>query len=112
VDDRARELDGVHRPAQRIAVRRGQALVQIVEGLSHDVSGFPDRPRRFGLPGRPDWLACCPPANGKGWFIPFRDEGRGFYVYVYLGAPETRGEALRILNSLRVRPQRDLAAPA
>ena len=96
-------------PAQRIATRRGRALVQIVEQLAHDVSGFPDRPRRFELPGRAEWLACCPPAEGKGWFIPFRDGGRGFYAYVYADGRETRAEALEILDSLRVRPR--AAAP-
>jgi hypothetical protein len=92
-------------PAQRIAVRRRGALVQIVEQLSADVRGFPDRPRRFELSGRPEWLACCPPADGKGWFVPFRDRGRGFYAYVYADGPETRAQALEILDSLRMLPR-------
>ena len=99
-------------PAQRIALARGDALVQIVEQLSSDVRGFPDRPARFELRGSPGPLGCCPPSDGKGWFIPFRDEGRGFYAYVYPGAPGTQAEALDVLNSLRVRPHGDPAAAA
>jgi len=32
----------------------------------------------------------------------FLDNGRGFYVYVYVGRHGTRGEILAILDSLRV----------
>lgn len=92
-------------PVQRIALRGKGATVQIVESLGYGVDGFPPRPRRFELPGRPRYVPCCPPADGKGWFLPFRDGGRGFYAYVYLGAPETRADVLRILDSLRVRPR-------
>ncbi|MGH3109759.1 MAG: hypothetical protein ACRDQT_02425 [Gaiellaceae bacterium] len=91
-------------PVQRIALRRGEAVVQIVESLHWGVDGFPSRPRRFTLTGEPRFLACCPPVDGKGWFIPFRDGSRGFYAYVYLDEPGTRAEALRILDSLNVIP--------
>lgn len=99
-----RTLTACTDPAQRIALRRERALVQIVEGLSPDVSGFPDRPRRFELEGPPESFACCPPADGKGWFIPFRDRGRGFYAYVYVDGQSAKAEALEILDSLRVGP--------
>jgi hypothetical protein len=92
-------------PVQRIALRRGAAVVQVVESLSGSVKGFPARPDRFQLPGEPQFLACCPPSDGKGWFLPFRDVGRGFYAYVYVGPPGARAEALRILDSLQVRPR-------
>ena len=90
-------------PVQRIALRRGRAVVQIVESLSGGVTGFPLRPKRFELAGGPEYLACCPPADGKGWFLAFRDGGRGFYAYVYVGAQGTGADALRILDSFRVR---------
>jgi hypothetical protein len=61
------------------------------------------RPTRFALHGEPQWTACCAPLDRRGWFSAFRDHGRGFYVYVYLGKPGTRREALRALDSLRVR---------
>ena len=76
--------------------------MQIVESLSGSADAFPRRPARFGLTGKANYLACCPPEEGKGWFIPFGDGGRGFYAYVYVGAPETRAEALRVLDSLAV----------
>jgi hypothetical protein len=91
-------------PAQRVALRGHGALVQIVERLDADPDDYPQRPRRFTLPGKPQFLACCPPAEGKGWFLTFRDAGRGFHAYVYVGRPETRAQALRILDSFRVRP--------
>jgi hypothetical protein len=64
--------------------------------------GFSPRPRRFGLRGKPEAIACCAPSGRPGWFFNFRDQGRAFYVYVYIGQPGTRAEALAILDSLRV----------
>jgi hypothetical protein len=93
-------------PVQRIALRGQGAVVQIVESLSGSVSEFPARPRRFALRGKRQFLPCCPPAEGKGWFIPFHAAGRGFYAYVYLGAPETRAHALLVLDSLRIGARR------
>jgi hypothetical protein len=98
-------------PVQRIALRGHGAVVQIVESLSGSVEGFPPRPGRFALRGDPQFLACCPPEEGEGWFIPFRDAGRGFYAYVYVGAPETRAHALLVLDSLRVGLIRQRAQP-
>ena len=98
-----RRLSRCTDPAQRIALARGDALVQIVEQLAGDVGGFPDRPAWFELRGSPEQLGCCPPSRGRGWFIPFRDQGRGFYAYVYAPAGE-RAQALRILDSLTVQP--------
>jgi hypothetical protein len=92
-------------PVQRIALRGHGAVVQIVERLGDDLRGFPPRPRRFSLTGAPEWVACCPPAEGKGWFLTFGDGGRGFHAYVYLGRPGTRAEVLRALDSLSVRPR-------
>jgi hypothetical protein len=65
------------------------------------------RPSRFELHGKPQYIECCAPLDRPGWVANFGDKGRGFYVYVYLGGPKTRGEVLSILRSLRVRP-RDL----
>jgi hypothetical protein len=91
-------------PVQRLALRGHGALVQIVESLDYAyVDRFPVRPRRFELRGPAQYRACCPPRDGKGWFLSFRDGNRGFYAYVYLGARGTRGEALGVLDSLRVR---------
>jgi hypothetical protein len=94
-------------PVQRLAVRGHGALVQIVETLDYAyVDRFPARPRRFALRGPAQFLACCPPRDGKGWFLSFRDGNRGFYAYVYLGRHGTRSEVLATLDSLRVLPRR------
>ena len=101
-----RPLSRCTNPTQRLALRGRGALVQVVETLDYAyVHRFPARPRRFTLRGRPQYVACCPPRPAKGWFLSFRDGNRGFYAYVYLGAPGTRAEALRLLDSLRVRPR-------
>jgi hypothetical protein len=91
-------------PVQRLALRGHGALVQIVETLDYAyVNRFPPRPRRFALRGPAQYQACCPPRDGKGWFLSFREGNRGFYAYVYVGKRGTRAEALGILDSLRVR---------
>jgi hypothetical protein len=64
--------------------------------------GFHSRPSRFQLNGKPYPMECCAPLGRPGWFFNFRDSGRGFYVYVYLGRPRTEADALAILDSLRV----------
>jgi hypothetical protein len=93
-------------PVQRLALRGNGALVQIIETLDYaHVRRFPARPRPFMLRGPPQYPACCPPQDDKGWFLSFRDGNRGFYAYVYLGDPGTRKAALRLLDSLRVRPR-------
>jgi hypothetical protein len=102
-----RPLTACTDPVQRLALRGRGALVLLVERRDPEpLSAYPPRPERFSLPGRADWIPCCAPRSGKGWMLPFRDAGRAFYVYVYLGAPGTRAEALPTLDSLRVRPQR------
>jgi hypothetical protein len=93
-------------PVQRLALRGNGALVQIVETLDYAyVLRFPARPRRFVLRGPSEYQACCPPRQGKGWFLSFRDGNRGFHAYVYPGEAGTRKTALRLLDSLRVTPR-------
>jgi hypothetical protein len=100
----AKPLSPCTNPVQRIALRGHGALVQIVETLDYAyVDRFPARPRRFVLQGPAQYLACCPPRDGRGWFLSFRDGNRGFYAYIYLGPRGMRAEALGILGSLRVR---------
>lgn len=101
-----RPLTPCSNPVQRLALRGRGALVQLQERLGvTDLNAYPPRSRRFRLPGKARWIACCSPEERKGWMFPFRDAGRGFYAYVYLGGGETRREALAILDSLRVRPR-------
>lgn len=107
-----RPLSACTNPAQRLALRGRGALVQIVERLgATDIAGFPERPTRFELRDPPRWIGCCVPDDrkDKGWFLSFRDGNRGFHAYVYLGRTGTRNEALRILESLRVRSRAEIA---
>ena len=93
-------------PVQRVALSGHGALIQVVETLDYAyVKRFPARPRRFALRGHAQQQACCPPRDDRGWFLSFRDGNRGFHAYVYLGKRGTRAEALRVLDSLRVRPR-------
>ena len=88
-------------PVERLAVSGRGALVMLQERLGGS-RGFAGRPDRFELEGKPYQLECCAPLQRAGWFLNFRDAGRGFYAYVYLGAAGTRAEALAILGSLRI----------
>ena len=94
-------------PVERLALAGRGALVSLTETLDprRYVRRFSACPRRFSLRGEPQWIACCAPLSRRGWFFDFRDHGRGFYVYVYLGRSGTRREALGALDSLRVRPR-------
>jgi hypothetical protein len=94
-------------PLERLTLSGHGALVTLMETLdprSH-LRHFSPRPRRFALHGEPQWSACCAPLNRRGWFLNFRDHGRGFYAYVYLGRPGTREETLGILDTVRVQPR-------
>ena len=69
-----------------------------------DARDFPDRPPRFSL--EPESLLNYECA-GLSYAIVFTDGGRRFQVHVWFGeqaADATRGEALAILDSLRVNP--------
>jgi hypothetical protein len=78
--------------------------------------GFPERPARFGpITDCRDVDGLCP-SDGRGvvpgirgWWIAFRDAGRGFYVFVGMGerafADPARGQlAWDVLDSLRFEP--------
>lgn len=96
-------------PVQRLALRGHGALVQIQERVAvENLDGFPQRPARFGLKRAPRWIGCCVPdeRRDKGWMLAFRDGGRGFYAYVFVGTAGSRREVLAILDGLRVRPRR------
>jgi hypothetical protein len=91
-------------PAERLTLRGRGAMVMLQERAAGD-AGFAPRPDRFTLRGKPHAMECCAPLVRPGWFLDFRDGGRGFYAYVYLGRRGTEAEALAILTSLRIRPR-------
>ena len=102
-------------PAQRLlaTTARGQlrrrfrvpargALVLLMESSS---GRFPARPPRFHLPRRfaGSLGGCCEIPTGPGVELSFRDHGRRFYAFVYVGRrSEARGSTLALLNSLRI----------
>ena len=82
--------DACVNPIERLTVTGRGALVML-----EDVGSIPTLLRRFS-PAAP-LRAQRQPATDRllrtdrrpGWFFNFRDQGRGFYVYVYLGQPRT-----------------------
>lgn len=103
-----RRLTPCTNPIERLTVTGRGALVILQESLDprRYIRRFSPRPSRFRLRGEPQPIECCAPTRRPGWFFDFRDRGRGFYVYVYVGRAGTRTEALAILDSLRVEPRR------
>lgn len=104
-----RRLTPCTNPIERLTASGRGALVMLQESLPplRRLDGFSPRPRRFVLRGEPQPLACCAPTGRAGWFFDFRERGRAFYVYVYLGKPGTQAEALALLDSVQVRPRRE-----
>jgi hypothetical protein len=91
--------------AYRIPPRSG--LVLLMEATS---GRFPARPARFVLPRRLGNLGgCCEIPRGPGAELVFRDRGRKFYAFVYVGdraSPRVRASLVRLLDSLRVAVRR------
>lgn len=86
-----------------LRIPRRAALVLVMEASS---GRFPARPPRFVLPRRLGNLGrCCEIPTGPGAELLFRDRGRRFYAFVFVGerAPATaRRDVVRLLDSLRV----------
>lgn len=89
-------------------VRRGavpprSALVLVEEASA---GPFPARPTRFTLPRLDERLGgCCEMPIGRGAELVFRDHGRRFYAFVYVGEHAPAGalhDAMLLLDSLRV----------
>ena len=90
--------------AQRVPPRAALALLMESSG-----GRFPARPARFALPRLGNVGGCCDMPIGRGAELLFRDHGRRFYAFVYVGKrapPTARRDLLRLLNSLRVSPRR------
>jgi hypothetical protein len=86
----------------RFRVPSRAALVLLMEGTS---GRFPARPARFRLPRRfvGTLGGCCEMPSGRGVELLFRDHGRKFYAFVYVGRRSgARGSTLALLNSVRI----------
>ena len=87
-------------PRYRVPPRA--AVVLLMEGTS---GRFPARPARFQLPRRLVGTlgGCCEIPSGPGVELLFRDHGRKFYAFTYIGQRSgARGSTLALLNSLRI----------
>jgi hypothetical protein len=88
-----------------LAPRRNQVIAQlseVVPPLATDIGAFPPRPQRFRLPA----LGRMEGFDGDRWGeIAFRDHGRGFYLFIAIGAnARTKEQALlQALGSLTIR---------
>ena len=92
------------RPALRVPPRA--ALVLLLETSS---GRFPRRPRHFTIPTLGPLGGCCEIPRGPGAELLFRDRGRKFYAFVYVGkglGPAAGRQVERLLDSLRVAPSR------
>jgi hypothetical protein len=87
-----------------------------------DAGGFAERPARFGRSqpcGGDDWSRLCPEPSGRtlpltiagvhAWWLGFADAGRGFYVFVGMGAqayadPSRAQTPWNVLDSLSFDP--------
>ena len=81
--------------------RRNQVVAIVLEQEPPSRAGFPPRPTRFRLPR----LGALENLSGNRWGeILFRDHGRSFYVFVWIGrsANGRVPELLTALDSLRV----------
>ena len=84
-------------------IPRRWAVVLLMEGSA---GRFPARPALFSLPRHlGDLGGCCQMPSGRGVELLFRDRGRKFYAFVYVGertSGTARRDIVRLLNSLRV----------
>lgn len=90
-------------PRYRVPARG--ALVLLMEATS---GRFPARPARFHLPRRLENIGgCCEIPNGPGVELLFREHGRRFYAFVYVGSRSgARRSTEALLNSLRISASR------
>jgi hypothetical protein len=95
-------------PLERLTLAGpGGGMVMLQESLDprRYIARFDPRPAKWSLRGRPQPIACCAPNRRPGWFMNFRDSGRGFYVYVYGRTSRARRQALAILDAVEISPR-------
>jgi hypothetical protein len=89
-------------PVERFSVVAGRDVLTLEERI-YDAQDERSqlRPAHFGVHGAPSGIECCSSLTRAGWVIPFRDNGRAFYAYLY-PAGRSPAHLLRVLDSLRV----------
>jgi hypothetical protein len=118
-EDGLRIWDAPVAPAALADMEAGDALLSIQETSNVDPDFFEPRPATFGPLGCEDAIYGCRPSEDpdlpdaarnvpfRAWWIPFRDEGRSFYLFVAIGneaTPERRDEAWAVADSLAFGP--------
>jgi hypothetical protein len=108
-EDGLRIWDAPVAPAALADMTSDDALVSLQEA---GLAGFGDRYRRpatFGPRGCAESILGCTPQEDPlevpfdAWWIPFKDTGRGFYLFVAIGdevTPELRDQAWAVADSL------------
>jgi hypothetical protein len=109
-EDGLRIWDAPVAPAALADMTAADAFVSLQE----DPGGFDrvdePRPESFGPRGCQDSILGCGPRDVpfQGWWIPFEDEGRGFYLSVVIGddvTAELRQAAWDVADSLSFEPR-------
>ena len=113
-DDGLRIFDAPVAPAALADMEAEDALLSIQETPNVDPDFFEPRPATFGPLGCEDAIYGCHPSEDpdlpdaarnvpfRAWWIPFRDEGRSFYLFVAIGneaTPELREDAWAVADS-------------
>jgi hypothetical protein len=114
-DDGLRIFDAPIAPKALADMTSGDAFVSLQESGGQIGAFFDPRPDRFGPLGCEDAISGCRPSEDpdlpddarnvpfRGWWIPFQDSGRGFYLFVAIGneaTPELREEVWAVADSL------------
>ena len=101
-------------PAALADMDAGDALLSIQETSNVDLDFFEPRPATFGTLGCEDAIYGCRPSEDpdlpdaarnvpfQAWWIPFRDSGRSFYLFVAIGnevTPVLRVEAWAVADA-------------
>jgi hypothetical protein len=114
-DDGFRLFDAPVAPAALEDMMSDDAFVSLQESGGRIGPFFDPRPERFGPLECEDAIYGCRPSEDpdlpddarnvpfRGWWIPFQDSGRGFYLFVAIGneaTPELREEVWAVADSL------------
>jgi hypothetical protein len=111
IDDGLRLFDAPVAPKALEDMTSVDAFVSLQESGS-DVDLFDGRPERFGPLGCEDAIFGCRAENWndvplRAWWIPFRDQGRAFYLFVAIGneaTPALEGQTWAVADSLTFEP--------
>jgi hypothetical protein len=118
-DDGFRLFDAPVAPAALRDMRSDDAFISLQESTAVFAGSTEHRPDHFGPLGCDESIYGCHPsaelpeawrnAPFRAWWIPFKDAGRAFYLFVAIGTeatPELRRQAWAVADSLSFDPAR------